>query len=561
MVSGPYDHRSFRNPIFISHKQRLTRRQVFGLGACTSLSVPLIATAYNIERALAQAGLAETPRTGGSLVQVLSADPATSNPNVTTGATDVALGCLVYEGLTEINEDFTVGPGLAKSWQVTPDGKRYTFALVDAKWQDGKPLTAGDVKFSLEEVSSKYSPKFRAAAERIASISIPDDRTVIIELKSSYGPLLFSLSAYGGAAVLPEHVFKGINILQSPASQDHPVGTGPFALKEWIRGDRIVLVRNPTYWKAGRPYLDQIILKIIPDGGTRVLALKAGEVDYSYYYFFPPSRIREIQNEGKLQLREQAVPQDKVLIWNLRRPPFDNVLVRQALLHATDREYIRKVVYHGLGRMMCNHMDSRVVWAHDADVDLDRIYPFDVERANRLLDSAGVPLDARRRRFTVRLAFDSGDPDFGRLAQVLAAMWGKVGVQVVMEGTPRNVNIDQVFANWDFDATLQAYSTAGDPALGVARLYISSEIQKKPFLNVSGYSNPEIDTLFEQGAAMFSTEERGAAYKKTQPILARDLPVFPLWETVSLNVANKRVHGKWAWSTGYSHWDEVWVDP
>lgn len=522
---------------------------------------PLIASLRGAEDALAQAAPSGTPRRGGSLVQVLSADPATSNPNVTTGVTDVTLGCLVYEGLTSINEDFTVGPGLAKSWQVTPDGKRYTFSLVDAKWQDGKPFTAADVKFTLEEVSNKYSPKFRAAAHHIAGISTPDDRTVVLDLSAPYGPLLFSLSAYGGAGVLPAHIFKDTNILQNPASQDRPVGTGPFMLKEWARGDRIVLARNPHYWKEGRPYLDQVILKIIPDGGTRVLALKAGEIDYSYYYFFPPSRIREIQTEAKLQLREKSVPQNKHLIWNLRRAPFDNVKVRQALLHATDREYIRKVIYHGLGKMMRNHIDSRLAWAHDPDVDLDRMYPFDIDRANRLLDEAGVPADAKKKRFAVRLAFDSGDPDFGRLAQVLSAMWGKVGVQVAMEGTPRNVNIDQVFANWDFDATLQAYSTAGDPALGVQRLYISSEIQKKPFLNASGYSNPEIDKLFEMGAALSGAEERGAAYKKTLPILARDLPVMPLWETVSINVANKRVHGKWAWSDGYSHWEDVWVDP
>jgi peptide/nickel transport system substrate-binding protein len=530
-------------------------------GARVALAAPFILSAIGPHAgAMAQAAATGTPRKGGTLIQVISADPNSSNPSITTSVPDTTLGSLVYEGVTTIDEDFRAVPCLAESWEITPDGLRYTFKLVDAKWHDGKPFTSADVKYTLEEVSTKYGARFKAAADLITSIDTPDARTLVIQLSKPYGPLLFSLSAYAGAAIVPAHLFKGTNVLENPASLDKPVGTGPFILKEWRRGDRLVLERNPNYWQPGKPYLDQIVLKIIPDGGTRVLALKAGEVDYSYFYFYPPSRIKEAQSDPRLQLREQAVPQDKVLIFNLRRKPFDNIKVREALLRATNREYIKKVIYHDLGNVPRNHMDSRLSWAHDANIDLGKMYAFSIDAAKKALDEAGIKPDSRGKRLEVKLAFDSTDTDFGRLSQVLAATWGQAGVQLVFEGAPRNVIMEKVFAEWDFDVTLQAYSTAGDPALGVARLYISSAIQKRPFLNVSGYSNPEIDALFDAGANQSDFASRGAAYKKAAPILARDLPVIPIWETASINVASTRVKGKWAWSTGYSHWEDVWLE-
>lgn len=532
----------------------ITRRALLASGVHVAIAGPLVLSSY---AALAQSG---SPKYGGVLVQAMSADPTGANPSITTAIPDSTVGCLIYEGMTRIEEDFTPGPSLAKSWTISPDGLRYTFLLGDAKWQDGNEFTSKDVKYTLEEVSAKYSPKFHAAAELIKSIATPDPKTVIIELSKPFGPLLFSLSAYSGAAILPEHLFAGTNPLNNPTTLDRPVGTGPFILKQWLRGDRLVLEKNPNYWRPGRPYLDKIILQIIPDGNTRVLSLQSGEVDYTYFYFFPTDRIREAQQDPKLQLREKGVPEDKLLIWNVRRPPFNDPKVREALFRATDREYIKKVVYQNLGRVMTNHMDSRFSWAHDAAVDLGALYPFDLKKAAEMLDDAGLKPDQNGKRFDVRLAYISSDTDFGRLAQVLASLWQKIGVRVLDEGRPFNIDVEQVFTNWDFDATLQPYTTAGDPALGVARLYVTSAIQKRPFLNASGYSNAEVDSLFEAGAASSDFGERGRYYKKILPILARDLPVFPIWETASVNVASKRVHGKWAWSTGYSHWEDVWVE-
>lgn len=510
--------------------------------------------------ALAADPAADQPRRGGSLVMVLSGDPAMITPDLTTGVPEVSVGSLIYEGLTRIDENFKPSPNLAESWQVSPDNTRYTFKLVAAKWHDGRDLTSRDVKFTLEEVSRKYGAKFAAAASHIVAITTPDARTVVIELDRPFGPLLYSLSNYTNAAIVPAHLFSGTNALTNPATLSQPVGTGPFMFKEWVHGQYIRLVRNPNYWRSGRPYLDEIIFKEIPDPASRVLALKAGEIDYSYFYFFPVSQYAEVAQDAQLQIREQGVPEDHLIILNVRRAPFDNVKVRQALYTALDREYIRKAVYRGLGAVMKSAINTNLGWAYNPAIDLGKMYPYSAERAMAMLDEAGVKPGADGTRFDIHLVYDSTDPGNGSLAQVLQSMWGKIGVRVIFEGSTRNVELKQVYTDWSFDATLQAYSTSGDPALGVARLYVTSAIKKAPFVNASGYSNAEVDKLFDDGANATALADRGDAYKKAQAILARDLPVFPLWQTALINVASKSVRGKWAWSTGYDYWDEVWMD-
>jgi peptide/nickel transport system substrate-binding protein len=536
------------------------RREFLIAGARAALGLPLLAAGVSPLRAYAQTRARDIkPRRGGVLVMAMSADPATLNPDLSTGVTDHTVGELIYEGLTEIRDDFTVQPALAKSWTISPDGLIYEFKLVEANWHDREPFTSTDVKYTLEEVSSKFAAKFAAAAGLIKSVEATDPQTVIITLRKPYAPLLFSLSAYGSAAILPKHLFEGVNPLTNPTSLTAPVGTGPFMFKNWQRGDRIVLERNPNYWRGeGRPYLDQIIVRMIPDGGTRVLAMQAGEVDYSYFYFFPSARLKEAQADPTLQLRDQAVPENKLLIINLRNKPFDDVRLRQALMRAISRPYITRAIYQGLSRTMKNHMDSRLVWAFDDELDLDKMYPTDVEAAKRLMADAGI--DTASQPLSLRLAYDSLDVDFGRLAQVLAVMWRKVGIKTVLQAMPRNVMIDKVFKDWDFDVTIQSYTTAGDPALGVSRLYVTSAIQRRPFVNASGYSNPEVDALFEQGTSISGLKARGEIYKTAATILARDLPVIPIWETAGLNVASRKVQGTWSQGTTFTGWDGVWID-
>jgi peptide/nickel transport system substrate-binding protein len=502
---------------------------------------------------------ADAPRRGGTLIMALDTDPPTVNPDVTTGVPDVSVGSLIYEALTRIDENFQAVPSLAESWTVSPDNLTYTFKLIKTNWHDGTPFTSKDVKFTLEKVSPKYGAKFSAAAGHIKQITAPDDQTVVIELSSPFGPMLFSLSSYSNAAILPSHVFEGTDILTNPATLTKPVGTGPFMMQEWVRGQTITLARNPNYWRKGLPYLDHIVFRMIPDTSARVLALKAGEVDYIYFYYFSANQYSQIAGDPNIQVRERGTPEDHLIIMNTRRAPFDQVKVRQALFTAIDRDYIKKAVYQNLGVVMQGAIDSKIAWANDPNINLSKMYPFDPAKAAAMLDAAGVKSGADGKRLKINLVYDSADTSNERLAQVLQSMWQKIGVEVAFAGLTRNMMLPRVFTDWDFDATLQAYSTAGDPALGVSRLYVTSAIRKAPFVNASGYSNPDVDRLFAAGASASGQADRATDYKAVEKILANDLPVFPIWQTALMNVATTRVQGKWAWSTGYDYWDEVWA--
>ena len=530
----------------------ITRRR-FGLGALGASLAATLRPGYSLADEA-------TPKRGGTLVMVLDGDPPTLNPDVTTGVPDVLTGDLMLEGLTRIDHTLQAVPNLAKAWTISPDNIRYTFDLVEASWHDGRPFTSADVKFTLERVSGKFGAKFGAAASHIKSVETPNERTVVLTLDKPFGPLLFSLSNYTNAAILPAHVYGDADVLSHPATVSKPIGTGPFMFKEWVRGDHITLVRNPNYWRKGMPYLDQVTLKIIPDPASRVLALKTGEVDYCYFYFFPTSRFPEIEHDPNLHWREQGPPEDHLILINTRAAPFSDKHVRQALLCAIDREFIRKAVYQGIGKVMDSAINSNLAWAVNPDVSLAKLYPYDPERAKSLLDTAGLKPKADGTRFDLRLVYDSTAGGNDRLAQVLQNFWQKIGVRTVLQGSTRSIELKQVYTDWDFDATLQAYSTAGDPALGVSRLYVSSAIRKAPFVNASGYSNPEIDRLFAEGGDATATEGRARAYRQAQVILAEDLPVLPIWQTSLINVATRRVQGKWSWGTGYEFWEEVWLE-
>ncbi len=491
---------------------------------------------------------------------VISGDPPTVNLDITTGVPDYCVASLVQEGLVRLDRDLKPVPNLAESWTISSDGLRYTFHLVEAKWHDGHDFTSADVKFTLEQVSAKYGAKFAAAASVIEAIETPDARTVTIRLKQPFGPFLFSMAGYNNAAIVPAHIFQGTNIPANPASISTPIGTGPFMLTERVSGDHITLERNPSYWRQGRPYLDRIVFREIPNPSSTVLALKAGELDFAYYYFVPINQFQEIAHDDNLQVRQGGIPGDHLIIFNVRRAPFDNPQVRQALAHALDREFIHKAVFQGLGSVPKSAINTQLSWAYNPEVDLAKLYPFDPAKANAMLDAAGLPPRGDGTRFDIHVVFDSSDANYNSLLQVLQRMWGTVGVRVVSQGSTRNVELAQVYTDWNFDATIQSYTTAGDPALGVSRAYVSSAIKHAPFVNCSGYSNPEVDRLFELGATAGTLEQRAVPYRQVQVILARDLPVLPFWQSAQNNVASTRVQGKWAWGTAYEYWEDVWLE-
>lgn len=502
----------------------------------------------------------ETPQPGGSMVMGMTGDPPTVNPAITAGAPDRLVGCMVYEGLIRIAAGLHIVPALAKSWEVSPDGLTYTFHLVTTKWQDGVPFTSSDVSFSLRNVNGKFGPLFSAPYHSIISIETPDPSTVVIKLAHPFGPLLLSLACDQNGGILPEHLFVDTDVLRNPATLTQPVGTGPFRLTEWVHGDHMALQHNPTYWRAGRPYLNEIVVKFLPNPASRVLALQSGEIDYINEYYLPSSFYQTVAAIKNLQTREAGLYADFVVILNTDLPPLDKTEVRQALMMAIDRDYIAKAAFSGLGSVGVGPIDSRIAWAYNTAVDYRKMYPYDPEKARQLLDAAGVKPRSDGIRFAVDLVFDSTRSEYGPLSVALQKFWSAIGVRVNLRGSERHIVLKRVYSDYDFGATIQNYGTSGDPALGIARLFVTSSIkQGAVFNNASRYSNPEVDKLFAEGQNSTMLEQRAAYYRRVQEILARDLPTLTINQMGEYDALSRRLHNMLL-SQDEPFWDDVWIE-
>jgi len=510
--------------------------------------------------ALPGAAQAQAPKRGGTAVMVLGTDPLSLSPDTTNSVPDVAAGCLMHDALVRFKKGFEIVPSLAKSWEISKDGLTYRFDLVDAKWHDGKPVTSEDVKFTLEEISSKYGPRFNTAGKFIKKIATPTPKHVIIELSKPFGPFLFSLACEQNAAIMPAHVLRGQDILKHPAILTAPVGAGPFRIKEWVRGSHIALERNPDYWRKdkGEPYLDRVMIKIMPDAAARVLALRAGEVDYIVPDYFPLSAVQQFQNNPQFTMQEVSYPGSDIIILNSKHPQLAKREVRQALLTAIDRQFIHDKVFHGLGGIPRSAFDTRL-WAYNKGVDYLKMYPYDPKKAAQLLDAAGAKPGPDGTRFTIRLLFETAKPEWLPAAQALQRFWQAVGVKVVLEGAERPVILKRVYSDYDFEATLQTYTTLGDPALGIARTYVTESIkQGTTFNNAAQYANPQIDKLFDAGRDAPVQADRQKAYNQIQEILARDMPVLNLHQQPQYAVATAKLQGLWQ-AANQQWWGSLWM--
>ena len=492
-------------------------------------------------------GFAQTPTAGGTAVVVVGTELQTLNPAISFGSGELLVGCMIHEGLVEIDDNGNTLPDLAKSWTISDGGLTYKFELVEANWHDGQPFTAKDVAYSFQNVNSKYAPLFSAQlTRRIADISVVDDHRLIVKLTEPFGPFLRMLTSWNGGAILPQHIFAGTDPTKNPHSAA-PVGTGPFKFQDWRSGDSIRLVRNEKYRKPGRPYLDGIIVRFIPNAASRVQALLAGEADFIQKYFLPVSDIATIKRNPSLKLETASQAPNSLLgFFNVTRKPFDDKRVRQALFSLIDRNFILKAAFSGQGEPGTEPFPREIAWAADPDINYDKMYPPNVAAVNALFDQLGMPRGANGMRLKVSITIEVGVPERLRAAEAIQAAWKQVGVDVNVMPLELAVLDPRVFKDGDFDVALFSYGTYGDPALGIERAYITSTIGFF-YGNGARYSNPEVDLLFAQAASLADTNARGDVYRRIQKILADDLPIMTLQENRGLDAATAKLHGIWGY--------------
>lgn len=487
----------------------------------------------------------ETPQRGGTAIVAIGSEPSGVSPGVTTESVVMMVGCVVYQGLVKVATTGEIEPDLAHSWTVSDDGLVYDFMLNEAQWSDGEPFTADDVVYSLPEVNARFHPLFSGqVADILENVEAIAPDHVRVTLSTPFGPFLRMMACANGGAIHPAHIYEGTEVMQNPATTEAPVGTGAFLLTEWRRGDFMRFERNPNYWEEGKPYLDTLIYRLIPDAASRTQALMSGEVDLIGSYYLSVGDLAVLRTHPNVRLEvEGGAPNNLLLFPNLDHPILSDVNVRQALYTAIDRDYIQQTAFSGEGMAATQPFARQIEWTQ-SDIDFDQMYAFDLERAAQMLDEAGYPAGPDGNRFSVRVIYEAGVAERQIASQAIQDWWGQIGVRLELTPTENVILQPQVFQNKDFDLLMISYSTYGDPALGIARAYTEASIGNN-FGNASGYVNPEVEALFREGGENADLEVRTAAYIAVQEILAEELPALVLHSNKGWDAVSANLHGLW----------------
>ena len=524
---------------------RLMARTVFVLMAVWSLGT-------------APARAQDAPVRGGTVVAAIVSDPGHLNPAITTSGATHAASELLYNGLLGRDERGEPVPELAESWQIEQGGTVYRFRLRDGvKWHDGASFTAADVKFTFEEVLVKYHARTRASMGAVlAGIEAPDDRTVVFRFKQPYAPLLYQLDATE-APIVARHVYQGTDPQTNPANSN-PIGTGPFKLVSYTKGTEIRLVRNPTYFKAGLPHLDGLVMRIIPDLAVQVLALENGEVDFLWE--LPGPQQARLKGDPRFRAARTGYHPGgsnciMTMSFNLERPILKELRVRQAVAHALDRQAFLTQILFGDGKVAAAPISSEIPWAHAAGLALPRP---DRAEAEKLLDGAGwkkegegprtargVPGVADGTRLSIEFLHF---PTFTKYGELVRQQLGAVGIGVVLKPLEPAVFAPTVFKDRNFDSNVISYCNGPDPEIGVRRMYHSSQIGPAPFTNAAAYRNARVDTLFDEASRTVERDKRTRLYRQIQELVVQELPYFWLVETVSTRAWAARCAGFKAWT-------------
>ncbi len=495
---------------------------------------------------------------GDTFVVGISSDPQTLNGAISGSYFDKIVASNVYSELVRLDYQMNPVPDLAEKWEVSPDGLTYTFTLKSGvKWHDGTPFTSADVKFTVDEAILKLHPRATTYASVIDSVETPDDNTVVFKLKRTFGPFINAL-AYD-FFIIPKHIYENTDIKNNPANAA-PIGTGPFKFEEWVRGDHVSLVRNPDYFQKGLPYLDRLVFKVMPDAAARVLALQTGEVDYLAYQSLPASAVPQLKNDPNIVVTNkgfESLGTIVMLTFNTEQPNLKDKRVRQAISMAIDRDYINEHADYGLGVPATSPFAS-TNWAYEPNVTK---YPYDPQKAAALLDEAGYKPGPDGTRMTLRLTCDTAVELNRKTGEIIRDNLAQIGIKVDFEPVERGVMLDRVYVKRDFDMQVHGFSTGCDPAIDIARLYVSTNIRPVNFTNGSGYRNPAVDELFAKGESASDPAERAQYYKQVQKILTDDVPCAWLIEEGLEGAYNSRFHNVHSWSSYsyYIFWD-VWSD-
>jgi peptide/nickel transport system substrate-binding protein len=426
---------------------------------------------------------------------------------------------------------------------ISKDGKTIVYHLrPNLHWSDGSPLTASDVVFTAERIIAKDTPVASSAGwDTIADVSSPSSADIRFQLKAPYAPALVTFfCSYQGDSILPERLLRGTADLRSAAFNQLPTGAGPFRYASFKHGDRIVMEANPFYFR-GRPKLDRIIYKFVPDENTLTTQIITGEIDIAIRE--EPTQLLRLRDAAGISLVKTSSANTGYIGFMTAKTPFDDPRVRLALRYGIDRRQLLETVYHGAGS----------IW----DDPVTALDPFfgegvapaaaDPTRAAALLDSAGwrVGPDGLRRRdgrpLTVDFVDQTGNNIAATIVELVRAQWAKLGVTV----NSRTINGDVVFAPNGVAARGDYGALIYGEAITSAELdaTFACKAAAPHGFNYGRYCNPRVDALLARANISYDDAVRKGLYIEARRLIAADAPVIPTIHREDIHAVRANVSG------------------
>jgi peptide/nickel transport system substrate-binding protein len=421
----------------------------------------------------------------------------------------------VQEDLVKVDRQGKLVPWLAERWYTT-DSKNYTFFLrKGVRFHNGRELRAADVKFVLDRaVNPETKHPYRAQYEAIQDVIVKDDYTISVSLKQPDATFLWTV-ARQGSVIYPR---EAVDTLKT-----QPIGTGPFMVSEWVRGDRIVLVRNKDYWQKGLPRLDKVTYRFIPDPNSTLAALKSGDIDVSSFGLGPES-VDELRKDGRFQVILGDSTNDVTLSLNNSKKPYADRRVRLAITHAINKDEVLKGAMFGFGKILGSNVDP----LNPYYVDVSRRVPYDPAKAKKLLAEAGYP-----NGFDAVLKVSPAYYYTVRSAEVLVSQFGKVGIRTKIEQIEWGQWLAKVWKDADYDMSIIGHAEAWD---------IGNFANPKYYFR---WDNAEFQKLFKESEVTVDDKKRREIYLKMQYMLADEAPAVWLFMHPRLVAARKGVTGIW----------------
>ena len=496
-----------------------------------------LVSATAIATVLAGTAVADEPKKGGTLVAALGSNVRNLNPAVQSGVVTGQPGTQLFAAPLRYDEGWEPQPYLAKSWSVSDDGRKVTLNLVNnAVFHDGHPITSSDVAFSVKVIQENHP--FKAMFAPVTSVDTPDEHTAILNLSAPHPALLLVMSSQL-MAIIPEHIYgDGENPKTHPRNNADVVGSGPFRLVDFKNGEHVVLERFDEFFIEGRPYLDKLVYRIIPDPAARAIALENGEIQMMAF----ENHVRNINRLKKvdtLTVSSDGYGAIGPLDWlamNTTKGPLADRRVRQAIAYAVDKNFILKALMLGAATDARTgiHPDSPY---YESDVNP---YDLDLDKAKALLDEAGFPMKGDSR---FSLTIDYGWSTVKPQVEYVKAALKKVGIDVTVRASADFPTWAKRMGTMDFEMSWDTVFNWGDPVIGVHRTYQTTNIAKGVWSNTQGYSNAKVDEILAMAAVETDIEKRKALYSEFQKIVNEEVPQYftntvPYHTISAKNVAN-----------------------